>query len=59
MEWLEWRIRKGAKRINGVVDDAVRVLRSLGDGEDDEIGKLRVLWRVAAAFHNAGMSPYP
>lgn len=56
MEWLEWRIRKGAKRINGVVDDALRVLKTLGDDETDEIGKLRVFWRVAVAFHNAGMS---
>ena len=43
------------KKINGVVQDAVRVLKSLlGDAEDDEIGKLRVIWRVAVALQNAG-----
>jgi len=57
MEWMEWRIRRAAKGIKGVVEDGERVLCSLGDGEDDEIAKLRVLWRVAVALANAGLSP--
>jgi hypothetical protein len=57
MEWLEWRIRRAAKGIDGIVEDAGRVLRSLGNGKDDEIGKLRVFWRVAVVLKNAGMSP--
>jgi hypothetical protein len=57
MEWLEWRIRRAAKGVNGVVEDGERVLRSLGDGEDAEMGKLRVVWRVAVALQDAGMSP--
>jgi hypothetical protein len=56
MEWLEWRIKLAVKGINGVVEDAERVLRSLGDSEDDEMGKLRVIWRVAIVLQNAGMS---
>jgi hypothetical protein len=55
MEWLEWRIRKAVKGINGVVEDAQRVLRSLSDTEEDEMGKLRVVWRTAVALQNAGM----
>lgn len=54
MEWLEWKIRKGVNGINGVVEDAERLLRHLGDEEVDELGKLRVFWRVAVAMHSAG-----
>ncbi|KZP04494.1 hypothetical protein FIBSPDRAFT_843925 [Athelia psychrophila] len=54
MEWLEWRIRKAVKGIDGIVDDAQRVLRSLGDSEDGEMSKLRVVWRVAVMLHHAG-----
>jgi DNA segregation ATPase FtsK/SpoIIIE-like protein len=57
MEWLEWRIRRAAKNINGIVEDAERVLRSLGDSNDDEIRKMRVIWRVAVMLQNAGVSP--
>jgi hypothetical protein len=57
MEWMEWRIRRAARGIKGVVEDGERILRSLGDGEDDEIGKLRVFWRVAVALQDAGMLP--
>lgn len=55
MEWLEWRIRKGLDGVNGVVEDAGRVLKSLSDGEAAEMGKLRVVWRTAVALQNAGM----
>jgi hypothetical protein len=55
MEWMEWRIRRGIKGINGIVEDAERILQSLGDDENDEIGKLRVIWRVAVTLQNAGM----
>jgi len=53
IEWLEWRIRKGGKGIDRVTEDGVRVLSSL----DDEVGKVRLLWRLAVAFQHAG-SPY-
>ena len=55
-EWLEWRIRKGDKGVDGVVDDAVRVLKFLGHGEEDELAKVRVFWRVAVVLKNAGWS---
>ncbi|KAI0080269.1 DUF1740-domain-containing protein [Panus rudis PR-1116 ss-1] len=51
MEWLDWRVRKGEGGMDGVVQSALRVLAALGD---DEIGKLRVLWRVGNAFRDAG-----
>ncbi|KAH9837066.1 NRDE-2, necessary for RNA interference-domain-containing protein [Rhodofomes roseus] len=51
MEWLDWRIRKGEKGVEGIVEDAKRVL---GAVIGDEIGMLRVLWRVAVGFRDAG-----
>jgi NRDE-2, necessary for RNA interference len=52
MEWLEWRMRTKNRGINGMVEDAVRVLQSIGQ---DELGKVRVLWRLAVAFQAAGV----
>ncbi|KAF8167773.1 NRDE-2, necessary for RNA interference-domain-containing protein [Crassisporium funariophilum] len=54
LEWLEWKIRKGNKGVDGVVESAVRSLSSLGNDEDAEVGKVRVFWRVATAIKNAG-----
>ncbi|GLB36027.1 putative NRDE-2, necessary for RNA interference [Lyophyllum shimeji] len=56
MEWLEWRITRGNAGLDGVVDDAVRILGLLGQSEGDEMAKVRVFWRVAVAFQNAGFS---
>ena len=56
MEWLEWRIRRAVKGIDGVVEDAQRVLRTLGDTELGEMGSLRVFWRIAVALQSAGRS---
>ena len=51
IEWLDWRIRKAEKGVDGVVEDAKRVLAAVrGDG----IGVLRVQWRVAVGFRDAG-----
>jgi hypothetical protein len=55
MEWLEWRIRNKDKSINRVVEDGRRVLDALGVGDDNELGKVRVFWRLAVAFQNAGV----
>ncbi|KAG1757705.1 NRDE-2, necessary for RNA interference-domain-containing protein [Suillus lakei] len=54
MEWLEWRIRTAASGVDTSVTDATRVLNALGSSESREIDKLRVLWRVAVAFQQAG-----
>ncbi|KAJ7103657.1 NRDE-2, necessary for RNA interference-domain-containing protein [Mycena belliarum] len=51
MEWLEWRIRKSNQGIAGVIEDAKRALGAL---LRDEIGQLRVFWRLAVAFQNSG-----
>lgn len=54
MEWLEWRIRKSTESIDSVVTDATRALHALGDSSDSEVDKLRVVWRVAVTFQEAG-----
>ncbi|KAJ6621607.1 NRDE-2, necessary for RNA interference-domain-containing protein [Mycena sp. CBHHK59/15] len=51
MEWFEWRIRKGNKGIAVVVDDAKRALAAL---HHDDVGQVRIFWRLAVAFQNAG-----
>lgn len=51
MAWLDWRIRTPHIGIDGIVSGGQRVLSSLGG---DEVSKLRVLWRVAIAFREAG-----
>lgn len=51
MEWLELRIRKASGGIAGIVEDAERVLGALNG---DEMGRLRVFWRVAVVLQNAG-----
>jgi hypothetical protein len=50
MEWIEWRIRKGNKGIDGVIEAGTRAMAAL----DDEVSKVRLLWRLAVAFQNAG-----
>ena len=54
MEWLEWRIGEGTD-LPGAFDSASRILKALADTEDDEMGKVRVLWRLAVACQQAGM----
>lgn len=51
MAWLDWRIRYPRNGIDGLVTDAQRVLSVF---ERDEVSKLRVFWRVATAFRDAG-----
>ncbi|KAH9937158.1 NRDE-2, necessary for RNA interference-domain-containing protein [Fomitopsis serialis] len=51
IEWLDWRIRRAEKGVEGIVEDAKRVLGAVCG---DEIGMLRALWRVAVGFRDAG-----
>lgn len=59
MAWLDWRIGSAERGVEGVVEDARRALDSLskqevrGD-EAREMALLRVFWRVAVAFRDAG-----
>ncbi|EIN14098.1 hypothetical protein PUNSTDRAFT_140471 [Punctularia strigosozonata HHB-11173 SS5] len=53
IEWLDWSIRRSARGMDGILEAAVRAVRAL---HLDEIGRLRVLWRVAVAFRDAGFS---
>ncbi|KAF5374821.1 hypothetical protein D9758_000403 [Tetrapyrgos nigripes] len=54
VEWLEWQISIRKDGIDGVFDAAERILRSLGSSEEEEVGKVRVFWRVAVACQQAG-----
>ena len=56
IEWLDWRIGRAINGIDGVLEDARRIMETLGHEEEDEIGKVRIFWRAAVAFHNAGAS---
>ncbi|KAJ7487463.1 NRDE-2, necessary for RNA interference-domain-containing protein [Mycena galericulata] len=51
MEWFEWRIRRSTKGIAAVVEDAKRALAAL---HRDEVGQVRIFWRLAVAFQNTG-----
>lgn len=48
--WADWRIRKNVGGIDGIVEDAQRVLGRL----KAELDRLRVMWRIAVAFRHAG-----
>lgn len=58
LEWLDWKIRSGNRGIDGVLAFAARALIGLGTGEEADIGKVRIFWRVAVAIKNAGMLSY-
>ncbi|TFK56970.1 DUF1740-domain-containing protein [Heliocybe sulcata] len=49
--WLDWRLRKGEKGIDGMMEDAARVLNKV---QQDEVGQIRAFWRVAIALRDAG-----
>ncbi|KAJ7169756.1 NRDE-2, necessary for RNA interference-domain-containing protein [Mycena filopes] len=51
MQWFEWRIRKSTKGIAAVVEDAKRALSVL---QRDEVGQVRIFWRLAVALQNSG-----
>ncbi|PCH33837.1 hypothetical protein WOLCODRAFT_61797 [Wolfiporia cocos MD-104 SS10] len=52
IEWLDWRIRRGEKGMDGIVEDGTRVLAAIDEAE--EVARLRIVWRVAVAFRDAG-----
>ncbi|KAG9314260.1 NRDE-2, necessary for RNA interference-domain-containing protein [Chiua virens] len=54
LEWLEWRIRTCVGGVDQVVRDATRSLKALGSSEDSELDELRIVWRVAVVFQEAG-----
>jgi hypothetical protein len=54
MEWLEWRIRRAGKGVDGMIEDATRVMGASGHDAQGEITRIRVFWRVAVALQGAG-----
>ena len=55
MEWLEWRIRT-MKSMNGLLDEVLRVYSAFNSdkGSVGELAKLRVFWRIAVLYRDAG-----
>ncbi|KAK7694898.1 hypothetical protein QCA50_002086 [Cerrena zonata] len=51
LDWLDWRIRRVERDLDGIVESAKRAYAVLGM---DEMTRLRVFWRVAVAFSDAG-----
>ncbi|KAF9076152.1 NRDE-2, necessary for RNA interference-domain-containing protein, partial [Rhodocollybia butyracea] len=54
MEWFEWKIAQTDEDLDQVINAALRILSSLDDSEDAEVGRVRVFWRTAIAFQQAG-----
>ncbi|TDL28581.1 DUF1740-domain-containing protein [Rickenella mellea] len=57
MEWLDWRIRSCVGGVDQVVRDAVKALKSSGQGLpliEAETAQLRIMWRMANFFKQAG-----
>lgn len=52
IQWIDWRVRLASRGVDGIVEDAQRVLASLHI--DDENGRLRAFWRIAIAIRDAG-----
>ncbi|KAI0050675.1 DUF1740-domain-containing protein [Auriscalpium vulgare] len=50
LAWLDWRIRNADRGVDGMLDDAVTVFSIL----TNELERLRILWRLAAALRQTG-----
>ncbi|KAI0673451.1 NRDE-2, necessary for RNA interference-domain-containing protein [Trametes maxima] len=53
MAWLDWRVRNTNDALASLAEDVARVVRA-PSLRQDEIGQLRVLWRAAVVFREAG-----
>ena len=53
LEWLDWRIRNVVDIMENLADHAARATKALA-ARGDEVGQLRVMWRVAVALKDAG-----
>jgi hypothetical protein len=51
MEWLDWKVRKAEDGMDGIVAAGVRAMRLV---EHNDLDRLRVFWRIAVAFQQAG-----
>ncbi|TFY82820.1 hypothetical protein EWM64_g1196 [Hericium alpestre] len=52
MAWLDWRIRGGARVIDAVLEDALRVLTTSAT----EMDKLRAFWRTGVILRQSGFT---
>ncbi|KAH9944116.1 NRDE-2, necessary for RNA interference-domain-containing protein [Epithele typhae] len=54
LAWLDWRVRTPSySLLEDVVRDSTRISRALGSTLD-EVGQVRLLWRVSVALRDAG-----
>lgn len=56
VEWLDWAIRS-SKTFSDALEDATRAARSVarsGADEDTDTSRLRIFWRIATFFKQAG-----
>ncbi|TFK87990.1 DUF1740-domain-containing protein [Polyporus arcularius HHB13444] len=53
LAWLDWRIRSTVDILQTLAVDAARALKTL-TARGDEVGQLRIMWRVAVALKDAG-----
>ncbi|KAI0721328.1 NRDE-2, necessary for RNA interference-domain-containing protein [Cerioporus squamosus] len=57
LAWLDWRIRTVDENVDDISErlagDATRAIKALAR-RGDEVGQLRVMWRVAVALRDAG-----
>jgi len=59
IEWLEWRIRRNKQGVDGLFEDANRVLSSAPFQQDtieSELARLRIFWRTLLAVQAAGFT---
>ncbi len=53
MAWFDWRVRRTPNLLESTVEDMDRILRAPAVRED-EVGQLRIFWRAAVAWRDAG-----
>ena len=51
--WLDWRLRRSSNMLRYVAEDTARALRAPAL-RGDEVGQVRILWRVAVGLRDAG-----
>jgi len=52
MSWFEWKIRKGHGGMEGVIEEAAKLLKIMAD----DVDWLRLVWRTAVVLKQAGSS---
>ena len=59
VEWVDWRLRRGTDGLEDALKDVERAIRRVDQGlvgADSDRQKLRIFWRLAVFFKQAGRS---